>query len=123
MISMPDSHCSTATCGLRNSGLSASDTSLPGKTGDAATGCDGWATRPGRARQAVNISKPRCWPGEKERSLSGSGWVPFEPVGVSQGLRSHLSFHPVSLVLLAVRIGRVVVWTVLWVRVLGQYRH
>src|SRR5438067_6144396 len=86
---------------------------------DAAVGPHG----PGALARRSISPNPGAWPGEKYRSLSGSGWVPFEPVGVSQGLRSHLSLHPVSLVLLAVRIGRVVVWTVLRVRVLGQYRH
>jgi len=39
---------------------------------------------------------------------------------MSQGLLSHLAFHPVGLVLLAVRVGRLVVWTVFGVRVLDQ---
>jgi hypothetical protein len=66
----------------------------------------------------------RCQSFDADRAKStlfpSRWWVPLEPVSVSQSLLSQLAIHAVGLVLLAVSSGRPVIWTVLWVRVLGR---
>jgi hypothetical protein len=67
---------------------------------------------------------PRCQSFDADRAkptlFPSRWWVPLEPVSVSQNLLSQLAIHAVGLLLLAVSSGRPVIWTVLWVRVLGR---